>query len=243
VRLDIVAAVGRELEQAIERDRRAPARRFGARVLVLALVAAVALAAAVGAATGWLRVGSVIPAGRDSLPKEGDHLVVATGRSRVGGPWRMEAYSSGRLADPRNGAVYQRSGLPCIDLILLDSPSGQPSRGGGQCGSFRGAPGFGYSELRVADSRGHRERLIFGRAPERAVTVRLSVPGRGTIRSVTTRRGPAPTHSDYWLMSAPAVMPDARLRWFDRRGRTAGRRLAIPAARAWEYRPRAKPGP
>ncbi len=237
--MEIVAAVGRELERAIERDQqRSRLRRLGPRAIAVALVAALALAAAVGAATGLLRVGSVIPAGRDALPREGDHVVVATGSAAVAGKWRMEAYASGRLTDPKKGTLYQPGGLPCIDLILLDPPAGAPTRGGGQCGRFRGAPGFGYSELRVTDARGRRERLVFGRAPERAVRVRFAVPGGGATRSVRTRPGPSGTHSDYWLMSAPPVSPDARLRWFDARGHTSGRRLAIPGARGWEYGPR-----
>jgi hypothetical protein len=239
VSLEIVAAVGGELDRAIERDaRRSRVLRLGPRTLAIALAALLLLGAAVGAATGWLPVGSVIPARHDALPREGDHLVVATGRARVAGPWRLEVYSSGRLADPNNHAVYQPSGLPCVDLLLLDPSAGTPIRGGGQCGSFRGAPGFGYSEQRVSDARGRRERLVFGPAPQRAVVVRLAVPGGGTTVSVRTRPGPRRAHSDYFVMSTPAVMPDARLRWFDSRGHTSGRRLAVPGVRAREYQPR-----
>jgi hypothetical protein len=237
--LEIVAAVGRELEQAMARDQqRSRARRLGPRAIAVAVVGVLALAAAVGAATGLLRVGSVIPAGPDALPREGDHVVVATGTARVGGPWRMEAYTSGRLTDPKKGTLYQPNGLPCIDLMLLDPLAGQPTRGGGQCGSFRGAPGFGYSALLVTDSKGRHEQLVFGRAPRRAVIVRLAVPRGGNRRSVRTRQGPSGTDSDYWLMSVPAVHPDARLRWFDRHGHTAGRRLVLPASHSWEHAPR-----
>jgi hypothetical protein len=242
--LDIVAAVGHELEQAIERDqRRSHMLRLGPRALALAAMALLLLGAAVGAATGWLPVGSVIPAGRDALPREGNHLVVATGRAKVAGPWRLEVYTSGRLADPHNRTVYQPPGLPCIDIILIAPPAGIPTRGAGQCGTFRGAPGFGYSELRVADARGRRERLVFGRAPRRAVRVSFAVAGGGPTRSVTTRPGPRGTHSDFWLMSAPAVSRDARLRWFDADGHTSGRRLVVPGAAAWEYAGRRSPPP
>jgi hypothetical protein len=142
--------------------------------------------------------------------------VVATGTAPVAGPWRM-LVSESRRGMAQGGDIYEAEGLPCIDIRLLHAPRGG-SLGGGACGEIRETPGFFRAQHSVPSKPGGpvKEILLYGRAPERADTVEVSV--RDSVKvAVKTRRGASGVPGRYWLIAAPArLIEGGRVYWVDR---------------------------
>jgi hypothetical protein len=161
-------------------------------------------------------VGTVIPNGKGTPPRDGDHTVVATGTAPVAGPWQMETYRSTRLKDDK-GQEIQPAGLRCLGIFLLD-PSPGTGAGSGQCGEFPRTPGFSRVQHSVRGVRGTRakEILVFGRAPERADLVQVDSGGdRG--RAVDTSEGPRSERGDFYLIPIPpGWTKHGKVTWIDK---------------------------
>jgi hypothetical protein len=138
------------------------------------------------------------------------------------GPWRLEAYTSGRLTDPESGTEYQSTGHPCLGIRLTEPREGAPDWGGGFCGEFPKTPGFSRGEL-PGVTRGGRaaELLLFGRAPQDAASIRLTGAG-GFERRVEPQEGPPSAPGKYWVIAGPASLENGRLEWLDSDGRVGG---------------------
>src|SRR5688572_16587403 len=245
-----------ELELRAAADRR-PRRRvtvgqaLGGLAAAALLAAAVAVVAAVSGGggghtaqvTGGLKldpVGTVIPKGQGYPPRAKRSVVVATGRTRYAGPWQLEIQGSERLT--YKGEVIQPAGLTCVYLYLLDPPDprrpgggGWGPGGGGYCGDQRRTPGFtrGQADIPMAGRLASGERvrtrqvLIYGRAPERAEYIRLTVPN-GLQMQRPVYDGPKDMPEDYYVLAVPPRLgPGARITWLDE-----NKQPASPGARA-----------
>jgi hypothetical protein len=236
---DFFGALALELHAAA---RRSPRRRTRLGDLAGALAAAVLLAAAllvaltvlgggdtseqpVAGASQPAPVGTVIPEGEGSPPRDRRSTVVATGTTRGIGPWQLEATRSTRLADPESGEVYQPEGLRCLTLYLLD-PDNDLFRASGQCGEFPRTPGF--SRLQA----GNDPILVYGRVPRRAAAVRILVPGGRSIKA-RLHEGPKSSRGDFYAVPVKPPLPGARINWFGEQGRPGSRgiRLMPPITR------------
>lgn len=207
-----------ELRAAAERRprREVPVPAIAVAALLALALAPVVLVLGSGDEAGapGSRSGSEAPQRLD-IPGFPDAKVVATGTAPVAGPWEILTYRSVRIADPETGEVYQPAGLRCLGLRLLDPPSGRAGFLGGQCGEFPRTPGF--SRLQVpATGGGVRERIVYGRAPEEAASVRVMLEGRAPIE-VEPVEGPPDESGDFYLVLVP---PGAggRVNWFDEDG-------------------------
>jgi hypothetical protein len=231
---DFFGALALELHAAAQRS---PRRRIRLGDIAGAIAAAVLLAAAVfvaltvlggggtseppvTAASQPAPVGTVIPKGEGTPPRQRRSTVVATGTARGIGPWQLEASRSIRLADPENGEVYQPEGLRCLTLYLLDPPDGQMLRASGQCGEFPRTPGF--SRLQTGSERV----LVYGRVPRRATAVRILVPGGRPI-SARLHKGPKSSRGDFYAVAVKPPLRGARINWFDDRGRPGSRGISL----------------
>jgi hypothetical protein len=148
------------------------------------------------------------------IPGFPDAKIVATGTAPVAGPWEMFTYRSERIADPETGEAYQPAGLRCLGLRLVDPPSGHAGGLGGQCGEFPRTPGF--SRLHFPTVEGARELLVYGRAPEEAASVRVTLEGRAPI-AVEPIEGPPGESGDFYLAAVPPGV-EGRVNWFDEDG-------------------------
>ena len=238
---DFFGALALELHAAA---RRSPRRRTRLGDLAGVLAAAVLLAAAALVALSVLGggdqsrqpdpaasqpapVGTVIPRGEGTPPRERPSTVVATGTARGIGPWQLEASRSIRLADPESGEVYQPEGLRCLTLYLLDPPDDQVLGASGQCGEFPRTPGF--SRLQTGASRrqtGAKPVLVYGRVPRRATAVRILVPGERSI-SARLHKGPKSSRGDFYAVAVTPPLPGARINWFDEKGRPGSRGIGL----------------
>jgi hypothetical protein len=143
--------------------------------------------------------------------------VVATGTAPVAGPWEILTYRSERLADPESGEVYQPAGLRCLGLRLLDPPSDHSGGLSGQCGEFPRTPGFSRIQQTVSNvAGGAREIVVYGRAPEEAALVRVTLDGRAPVE-VEPIEGPAGSPGDFYLVAVPPGV-DGRVNWLDDEG-------------------------
>lgn len=229
---DFFGALELELRAAAERPPRRPFG-VGQAIGMVAAAALVAVAVAVamtvsggggdggepGQLTGGPKpdpVGTVIPRGEGNPSRSRRSTVVATGRDRGIGPWQLEASRSVRLADPETDEEYQPAGLRCLTVYLLDPPGDEPFPSGfGQCGEFRRNPGL--SILQVGDG----PVLLLGRAPERAMSVLVMVPGRNPI-AARIHEGPSKTTTDFYSVRLKPPLPRARVMWFRRDGQPGG---------------------
>jgi hypothetical protein len=163
-------------------------------------------------------VGTVIHRGRV------DYTVVATGTAPVAGAWVMETYRSSRLADPDTGEEYQPAGLRCLSLRLPDS-----GREGGQCGEFPRTPGFGRLQWSVPDGAQAgpvTEVLVFGRVPETAAAVVLTLHGKVRER-VRPLEGPSSSRGNFYLFAIAPDLVEGRVNWVDAHGREGSRGIAL----------------
>jgi hypothetical protein len=153
---------------------------------------------------GPLPVGSVIRRyGRE-------HTVVATGTAPVAGPWQLEAY--GRL--------------PCLAILQLDPPPGDPTDLSGGCDESRRTPGFGRRQSSVPPTKTPREIVVYGRAPEQASAVVLTLGGKVRKR-VEPFEGPPSVSGDFYVIAIPPQLKNGRVNWIDRDGREGSRGIAL----------------
>lgn len=220
--------------------RRERARRRGLASPAMGIVAAAALAAlfAVGnddrqvrdrpaaqrqPAEGALPVGTVIPKGEGTPPRDARSTVVATGTAPVGGPWQLEVWRNHGLPSPPG----ERRGR-CLFIQLLDP--GYPTGLTGFCGGlgFRRTPGFSRAELSVPrpGRRFVEELLVYGRVPERARAV-VVTPERGTKVMVEPEEGPKSVPGDFFVIPLEPEQAPARINWLDRDGRPGSRGISV----------------
>jgi hypothetical protein len=247
---DFFGALERELRAAAERRPRRTigiGHAIGALAAVALLAVAIALAAVVsgggdgdsarmtgGPSAKLDPVGTVIPKGKGAPPRLMRSVVVATGRIRYAGPWQLEIQPSERITDGK-GNVIQPGGLRCVWLYLLDPPEVDEPTGSGYCGPFPSTPGFtrGQAHLPSAgDAPGEprtptRQVLVYGRTPERAKYVVVTVPGRVRMRS-PVEEGPRGTGADYYVVGLPVhVGRGARINWLDKDGKPGSRGIPL----------------
>jgi hypothetical protein len=169
-------------------------------------------------------VGTVIPKGEGTPPRyDGDHTVVATGTAPFSGPWQLETYQSTRLTEPETGEELQPAGLGCLGVILTDPPPQTPN-GGGYCGEQRRTPGFTRGQVTVPPvPHGANEVLVYGRTPEEAAKVVLTVDG--VIRKeFEPYPGPAGVDGDFYLIPVkPEATKNGRVNWLDAEGNEGSR--------------------
>ena len=179
-------------------------------------------------------VGTVIRKGAGEPPRTKRSIVVATGATRYAGPWQLEVQSSELLK--WKGEVLQPEGLTCVFLYFPDPP-GIHGRvgGGGYCGDQPRTPGFTRGEAAVPGTGNDRaitkQELIFGRTPERAKYVRITVPGGLQMRS-PVQDGPKNLRSNYYVVAVPPLGRGARITWLDENNKpgSRGTRLMSPAS-------------
>jgi hypothetical protein len=247
---DFFGALGLELHAAA---RRSPRRRTRLGDVGGVAAAAVLLAAAVLVALVVLRgggdsptapaavepapIGTVIPKGKGEPPREADSTVLATGRAPLLGPWQMETHWGKALKDPKTGEVYNPAG-PCLMLYPLDPP-GRTFGASGFCGpvrnfGFRKTPGFSRAQVNVPapgrrpDGRRVRVRevLVYGRVPDRAVTVVITAPG-GTRVEVAATDGPEAVPGRFYGIPLKPGLPGARINWLDKDGKPGSRGIRL----------------
>jgi hypothetical protein len=240
---DFFGALELELRAAASRRPRRPVT-VGQALGGLAAVALVAVAVGVVLAvsrggggetaqvTGGTKldpVGTVIPKGEGKPQRSQRSVVVATGRTRVAGPWQLEVQPSELIE--HEGEVIQPAGLRCMWLYLLDPPSIYGPTGSGYCGAQRRTPGFTRGQASVDTGRAApgtnraevKQVLIYGRAPERAAYVRVTVPNRLRMRA-RVHDGPKNMRGDYYVVAVPPYLGRmARINWLDEDKRPGSR--------------------
>jgi hypothetical protein len=175
--------------------------------------------------------GAETPQGRPPappIPGLPGATVVATGTAPVAGPWEILTYRSERLADPESGEVYQPAGLRCLGIRLLDPPADHSGGLSGQCGEFPRTPGFSRIQQTVSNmAGGAREVLVYGRAPEEAALVRVTLGGAPL--EVEPIVGPSGESGDFYLTAVPPGV-QGRVNWIDEDGKegSSGQELGPP---------------
>jgi hypothetical protein len=231
---DFFGALALELHAAA---RRSPRRRTRLGDIAGGVVAAALLAAAVlvaltvlgggdtseppsAAASRPAPVGTVIPKGEGTPPRQRRSTVVATGTARGIGPWQLEASRSTRLADPESGEVYQPAGLRCLTVYVLEPRDDEMVGAGGQCGEFPRTPGFSRIQLPF------KPVFVFGRVPDRAAAVKILVPGGRSINA-RLHEGPKSSRGDFYAVAVKPPLPGARINWFDETGKPGSRGIGL----------------
>lgn len=243
---DFFGALELELHAASKRRPRRPLR-LGAGVGALAATALVAAAVFIVVSvsgggdsaqiTGGPKldpVGTVIPEGEGNPPRSRRSVVVATGTQRLAGPWQLETQPSELLKDPESGEVMQPAGLKCIWLYMLDPPRMRGPTGAGYCGPFPRTPGFSRGQInvpipgRTPDGRRVNPSLvmIYGRAPERAEYITITVPGGMRMRG-PVYDGPDGSGDYYVTTVPPRIGRSARINWLDRNRKAGSRGIAL----------------
>ncbi|HMJ95393.1 MAG TPA: hypothetical protein VK486_06050 [Thermoleophilaceae bacterium] len=243
---DFFGALEVELRQA---GRRAPRRMtrpgdvagvvVGAALLVAAVVVAIAVMGggeASRTAPAALKpdpVGTVIPKGEGTPPREARSVVVATGTAPGVGPWQMEVSRSSALRDPETRELYQPAGLRCLWLLPVDPGGGSLSSGG--CGEFSRTPGFGRGQVPGIQMRGDSEQarrlrrqpvLVYGRVPESAARVVVTAPD-GLRLEARPHEGPPGARGDFYAVSVRPGHPHARINWLDEHGEPGSRGIEL----------------
>lgn len=246
---DFFGTLELQLREAAERPpRRLPGWRAATVAAALAAVVAIALVPALavlggGEDSGPVRdvapppVGTVIPKGEGDPPREANSTVVATGRTRVAGPWTMEVHRGRGVRDPQSGETYLRAGGRCLMLYLPDAPP-MTFSAGGFCSpnaelGFRKTPGFSRQQAnvpapgRTVDGKRLRVRqvLVYGVVPERASKVVLESE-RVRMTAIPTD-GPHRFDDDFYLLAVPPGLGRARVNWLDERGRPGSRGIGL----------------
>ena len=179
-------------------------------------------------------VGTVIPKGEGTPPRQGRSVVVATGSAPGVGPWQLEASRSSALRDPETRELYQPAGLRCLALLPVN-PDGTAPVSVGQCGEFPRTPGFSRLQapgvyIRGDSERARRERqrpvLVYGRVPERAAVVVVTAPD-GLRREARPHEGPKGARGDFYAISVRPGHPHARINWLDEDGRPGSQGIAL----------------
>jgi hypothetical protein len=184
---------------------------------------------------GPLPVGTVIPKGEGTPPRESDSTVVATGTTPFAGAWQLEA-SRTFGGPPRPGVPLGR----CLTLNVLDPPpyedgAPDPSAGSGTCGAlgFRKTPGFSRAQKNVPTLRKSggrlflpKEVLVYGRVPEQASKVVVSA-ARGVRIEVETHEGPKSIGGDFFVIPVRPRLGHAMINWLDAHGNPGSRGITL----------------
>jgi hypothetical protein len=183
-------------------------------------------------------VGTVIAKGKGAPPRPQRSVVVASGTVPYAGPWQLELQPSELIE--YKGEVVQRAGLDCLWIYLLNPPAIQGPTASGYCGAQPRTPGFtrGQANLPNAPRLAGEKRiptkqvLIFGRTPERAKHVVITVPGGLRLRR-PVQDGPKDMTGNWYLVAVPPhIGRGARINWLDAAGElgSGGSRLLPPAS-------------
>jgi hypothetical protein len=183
-------------------------------------------------------IGTVIPKGEGRPPRPERSVVVATGTMRYAGPWQLEIQPS-QLIEYK-GEVVQRAGLPCLWLYLPEAPEIPEPTASGYCGAQPRTPGFtrGGATLPVRTHRRDGARvpvkqvLVYGRTPERAKYVRVTVPDGLRLRR-PVHEGPKNMRGDYYVIAVPPHLGrGVRINWLDENMKpgSRGTRLLPPVS-------------
>jgi hypothetical protein len=185
---------------------------------------------------GVLPVGTVIPKGEGTPPRESDSTVVATGRAPFAGAWQLEVSRDHGAASPPG-----EPGGTCLFLSVLDPPTYEdgtpdPSGGSGFCGGlvFRKTPGFSRAQKNVPTLRKLRGRLflpkevlVFGRVPERARKVVITADP-GVRIEVEPDEGANSIRGDFFVIPVkPRLGRHATINWLDADGTRGSRGIAL----------------
>ena len=204
-------------------------------VVVLALAAALLALGGGGerrlesAPSGLSPVGTVISKGSGTPPRHEDSLVVATGRTKVSGPWQLEVYAY-PAAVPRSTEAAMRAGH-CLELYWPAPPGGKRPGLGGVCGPDR-LSSARMAHFTLAQSMPPRRpaQIVWGRVPKRASKVVITAPG---VR-LETEPLPAPQgfkqrfgfDASFFVAAFPRG-EGARVNWLDSAGRPGSRGIAL----------------
>jgi hypothetical protein len=182
-----------------------------------------------------LPVGTVIPKGEGTPPRESDSTVVATGTTPFAGAWQLEV--SPTFGGPSAGKPEDR----CMSISVLDPPTYEdgtpdPSGGSGFCGALGGhkTPGFSRAQKNVPTLRKVRGRLflpkevlVYGRVPERARKVVITAD-KGIRIEVEPHEGPSSIRGDFFVIPVkPRLGRHARINWLDADGTLGSRGIAL----------------
>jgi hypothetical protein len=184
---------------------------------------------------GPLPVGTVIPKGEGTPPRESDSTVVATGSTPFAGAWQLEA---SRNLGGRSPLDVPRG--RCLALTVLDPPAYEdgkpdPSGGSGFCGGlgFRKTPGFSRAQKNVPTLRKDpgrlflpKEVLVYGRVPERAGKVVVTAD-RGVRIEVEPHEGPKIIRGDFFVIPVKPRLGHARINWLEADGVPGSRGIAL----------------
>ena len=193
--------------------RRAHSRSWarGTRTVALAFAAAALLATgAVAAGTDLFRqIGTTTPTPRerqnDGLRYTADRTIVATGTAPVLGPWEM--------------SITESDAGPCLGLQLLDEPGDGIGEGCGQMGEFN-----------VGSTGNAEEKLIHGRAPERAAQVRITAVD-GFQRTIDTFDGLPAVDGKFFAIPVPGdKLRGARITWLTSAGQSPQTSQRVPGS-------------
>jgi hypothetical protein len=203
----------------LEADLRRAAARPGPRLGpslgwgVGALAAAVSVAAAAMVAVVVLGGGGPEEATirEGPRPTQLPGRVVARGRTPVAGPWHMHA--------------FRTRGKHCLGIVLTRPSPALRIAASSYCGAFPRTPGFSRSELQVSPRPKARERILFGRAPERANAVVVNAREGRTIRA-KLYEGPKGVRGDFYLRVIPLDLV-GRVNWLDGGGRPGSRGIRV----------------
>jgi hypothetical protein len=166
-------------------------------------------------------VGTVISKGKGAPPRSQRSVVVAAGTVPYAGPWQLELQPSELIE--HKGEVIQPAGLDCLWIYLLNPPKIQGPTASGYCGEQPRTPGFtrGQANLPNAPRRPSEEPiptkqvLIYGRTPERAKYVVITVPGGLRMRR-PVQGGPESIRGNWYLVAVPPrIGRGARINWLD----------------------------
>jgi hypothetical protein len=170
-------------------------------------------------------VGTVIPKGEGTPPRDAESTIVATGTAPVTGAWQLEVW--------RNHGGPSPPGEPrgrCLFIHPLDPRGAVPSGFSGFCGGlgFRKTPGFSRAQHSVpqAGRRFVKEILVYGRVPERARAVVIT-PKTGSRIEVKPDEGPKTLPGDFFVIPVRPELGPARINWIDRDGSRGSRGIAL----------------
>jgi hypothetical protein len=182
-----------------------------------------------------LPVGTVIPKGEGTPPRDSDSAVVATGTAPFAGAWQLEVSrdpdASSQPGDPRGCCLF----LSVLDPPAYEDGTPDPSAWSGFCGGlgFPKTPGFSRAQKNVPTLRKLRGRLflpkevlVFGRAPKRARNVVIT-GDRGVRIEVAPEEGPKGIRGYFFVIPVKPRLGRARINWLDADGTPGSRGIAL----------------
>ena len=174
---------------------------------------------------GALPVGTVIPKGEGTPPRDSESTVVAIGTAPVTGPWQLEVWRDHGAPSPP-GEPRGR----CLFIHPIDPPGAVPGGFSGFCGGlgFRKTPGFSRAQHSVPGGgrRFAKEILVYGRVPERARAVVIT-PKTGARIEVQPDEGPKSLSGDFFVIPIKPSFGPGKVNWIDRDGRPGSRGIRL----------------